>query len=127
MLSVILACDDPYETADLFTENLGWTLAFASPPDCGDPLACVSLGDAEVMLGVADERSLAAGSRDHRGAGVEIYLRLPTSEDIAEVHRRHTDAGVVTKPLATRPWGEQAFNAVIAGYRFLIVQDSATR
>ncbi len=124
MLSVFLACDDPYETAKLMTEQLGWRLEFATPADSGDKLACVSLGGAEVRLGTADERFLAAASRDHRGAGVTVYVRLPATEDISAVHARHAAAGVVTTPLAQRPWGELAFDAVIAGYRFLIAQET---
>ena len=85
MLSVFLACDDPYETARLMTEQLGWQLEFATPADTGDKLACVSLGDAEVMLGTADERFRPAASRDHRGAGVTVYIRLPETGDIAGV------------------------------------------
>jgi len=124
MLSVILACDDPYETADLYTERLGWRLVFATPRDSGDPLASVALGDAEVMLGTADEQFLPAAARAHRSAGVSIYIRLPGDEDIAAVHNRHAAAGVVTMALGRRPWGVLAFNAVIDGYRFLVVQQA---
>src|SRR5260221_659288 len=45
MLSLILACDDPYETADIFTAKLGWTLDFTTPPESGDPLAAGGLRD----------------------------------------------------------------------------------
>jgi hypothetical protein len=124
VLSVFLACDDPYETARLMTEQLGWQLVFATPADSGDKLACVSLGGAEVRLGTANERSLPAAGRDHRGAGVTVYIRLPETCDISAVHARHAAAGVVTVPLAQRPWGELAFDALIAGYRFLITQQT---
>jgi catechol 2,3-dioxygenase-like lactoylglutathione lyase family enzyme len=122
MLSVFLACDDPYRSAELFTTRLGWRLLFATPPDSDDRLACVGLGDAEVLLGTADEQFLPAASRAHRGAGVTVYLRLPVSEPIGPVHARHADAGVVTAPLSERDWGEVAFDAEIEGYRFLIAQ-----
>jgi len=123
VLSVFLSCDDPYDTAMLMTEQLGWRLEFATPSDSDDKLACVSLGGAEVMLSTADERFLAARSRDHRGAGVTMYIRLPGTMDISAVHERHATAGVVTSPLAQRPWGERAFDAVIAGYRFVIAEE----
>lgn len=123
MLSVILACDDPYETAGFCTDELGWRLVFATPRDSDDRLTCVALGDAEVMLGDATDEFLPAAARGHRGAGVSIYLTLPAEADIAAVHERHAKAGVVTQPLSQRPWGVQAFNATIAGYRFLIVQE----
>jgi uncharacterized glyoxalase superfamily protein PhnB len=122
VLSVFLACDDPYATATLMTDQLGWTLEFATPADSADKLACVSLGGAQVLLGTADEQFLAAASRDHRGAGVTVYVSLPEDADITAVHDRHAAGEVVTTPLAERPWGERAFDAVIAGYRFLIGQ-----
>jgi catechol 2,3-dioxygenase-like lactoylglutathione lyase family enzyme len=124
VLSCFLACDDPYATAEFMTGALGWRLEFATPRDSDDKLAVVSLADAEVMLGTADEQFLPAASRDHRGAGVTVYVRLPPAFDIDGVHRRHAEAGVVTEPLGRRQWGEHAFDAVIAGYRFLIAQES---
>jgi uncharacterized glyoxalase superfamily protein PhnB len=124
VLSVFLACDDPYQTARLLTERLGWRLEFATPADSDDKLACVSLGDAEVMLGTADERFLPSASRAHRGAGVTVYIRLPDTADIAAMHARHAEAGLVSQPLAQRPWGELAFDAVIEGYKFLISQEA---
>jgi hypothetical protein len=126
VLSVFLACDDPYQVAQQMTDQLGWRLEFATPPDSDDRLACVSLGGAEVMLGTAEERWLPAASREHRGAGVSVYVRLPPAYDIAAIHERHAVGGVVTQPLSQRPWGELAFDAVIAGYRFLISQEPAS-
>ena len=127
MLSLFLACDDPYETARVMTDQLGWRLEFATPADSDDKVACVSLGnDAQIMLGTADEQYLPAASRLHRGAGVTVYVRLPQATDIAAVHERHAAGGVVTQSLSQRPWGEVAFDAVIAGYRFLITQEPAS-
>jgi uncharacterized glyoxalase superfamily protein PhnB len=99
MLSVFLACDDPYE------------------------MACVALGDAEVMLGTAEEQYLPTASRDHRGAGVTVYIRV---DAIDGIWVRHEAAGVITTPLSELPWGERAFDAVIAGYRFLIAEEART-
>lgn len=125
MISVFLACDDPYDSADFYVGRLGWRLVFATPQESGDRMALVALGDAQVHLGTAEEQWLPARSREHRGAGVTACIRLPASEDISAVHARHPAAGVVTTPLAARPWGELAFDAVIEGYRFLIGQESA--
>jgi hypothetical protein len=75
------------------------------------------------LLGTAEERWLPAASREHRGAGVTVFVRLPQTKDIAAVHERHAAGGVVSQPLSQRPWGELAFDAVIAGYRFLIGQE----
>jgi catechol 2,3-dioxygenase-like lactoylglutathione lyase family enzyme len=125
-MSVFLACDDPYDTADWLTDALGWHLEFATPRQSDDKLACVRLGDAEIMLGTAAEEFLPAASREHRGAGVTVYVRLPPEVDIGAVHARHAAAGIVTAPLGSRPWGEVAFDAVIAGCRFLIAQEPAS-
>jgi hypothetical protein len=122
MLSVILACDDPYRTADLFVTQLGWRLVFATPADSDDRLACVELGDAQVMLGTAEEEFLPGPARPYRGTGVEIYIRLPESIQIEEVHQRHAAARIVTSPLARREWGESAFQFEADGYRFMIAQ-----
>lgn len=123
---MILACDDPYRAADVFVGQLGWRLVFRTPDASDDRLACVGLGDAEVMLGTTDEQFLAPAAREHRGAGVEVYIRLPAAVDIDTVHARHTAAGVVTQTLRTQQWGERAFHAEIVGYRFLIAQEPAT-
>jgi catechol 2,3-dioxygenase-like lactoylglutathione lyase family enzyme len=122
MLSVILACDDPYETADFFVEKLGWQLVFATLPESGDRLAAVELGDAQVMLGSAEEEFLPRAGRRHRGAGVEIYVRLPESVAIEDIYAAHEAAGVVTHPLDDREWGERAFHFAVEGYRFLVAQ-----
>ncbi len=122
MLSVILACDDLYAAADYFVEPLGWTLVFATPPESDDTLACVQLGDAQVMLGTAVDEFLAPPARQHRGAGVAIYLTLREEDDIDAIHGRHLEAGVVTSELSQRPWGPRAFGAEILGYRFLVAE-----
>ena len=126
MLSVFLACEDPYATARLMTDSLGRELEFETPRESDDKLACVRLGDAQVMLGTADEQYLPAPARQDRGAGVTIYIGLPESADIAAIYARHSAAGVVTEPLTRRPWGESAFDAVIAGYKFLVTQETGS-
>jgi hypothetical protein len=123
MLSVFLACDDPYETARFCVSELGWEHVFVTPPDSGDRLACVRLADAEVMLGTAEEQFLPAASRAYRGAGVTVYITVKAEDDIEAIHDRHRAVGVVTEPLSDRPWGQRAFDAVIGGYRFLIAAD----
>ena len=50
MLTPILATDDPYEAAAVFVKA-GWSLVFQTPRDSGDPLACVALAGAQLMLG----------------------------------------------------------------------------
>ena len=118
MLTPILATDDPYEAAAVFV-NAGWSLVFRTPADSGDPLACVALAGARLMLGTSLPEFLPAESRAHKGAGVEFHVTVPDADidAVYEAHRRH--AGSVTE-LTEQPWGERAFHAVLLGYRFLI-------
>lgn len=118
MLTPILATDDPYEAAAV-SVTAGWSLVFQTPPDSGDPLACVALAGAQLMLGTSLPEFLPAESRAHKGAGVEFHVTVPGTDigAVYEAHRRHAES--VTE-LADQPWGEQAFHAVLCGYRFLI-------
>ena len=65
MLTPILATDDPYQAAAAFVKA-GWSLVFQTPPDSGDPLACIALADAQLMLGTSMPEFLAAESRAHK-------------------------------------------------------------
>ena len=76
MLTPILATDDPYEAAAVFV-TAGWSLVFQTPPDSGDPLACVALAGAQLMLGTSLPGFLPAESRAHKGAGVEFHVTVP--------------------------------------------------
>lgn len=124
MLTPILATDDPYVAAAAFTDA-GWSLVFKTPPDSGDPLACVGLAGAEVMLGTSLPQFLADESREHKGAGVEFHVTVPASEidGIHAAHKAHADS---TTDVVVQPWGERAFHAVLLGYRFLIAAESSS-
>jgi len=67
VLTPILATEDPYRTAAIFC-RAGWQLEFETPPDSGDPLACVSLAGSKVLLGTAEPQFLADEARAVRGA-----------------------------------------------------------
>jgi hypothetical protein len=123
VLTPILATDDPYESAAAFVKA-GWSLVFQTPPDSGDPLACVALAGARLMLGTSLSQFLPAESRAHKGAGVEFHLTVP-GEDIDAVYEAHCQHAESVTGLAMQPWGEQAFHAVLLGYRFLIAAESA--
>ncbi|WP_088287062.1 hypothetical protein [Kineosporia sp. A_224] len=118
MLTPILATPDPYRAADEFVAN-GWTLVFATPQDSGDPLAAVELHGAQVLLGVDTEQFLPTAARDHRGAGVQLYVEVP-AERLDAVHATHAAPG----PVADRAWGVRAFTATIAGYSFMVATRS---
>lgn len=125
MLTPILATDDPYVAATAFTDA-GWSLIFQTPADSGDPLTCVGLAGAQVMLGTSLPQFLAGGSREHKGAGVEFHVTVPASEidDIFAAHKAHAES---TTDLVVQPWGERAFHAVLLGYRFLIAAESPSQ
>lgn len=123
MLTPILATDDPYQAAAVFVKA-GWSLVFQTPQDSADPLACVALADAQVMLGTALPQFLPAQSRAHKGAGVEFHLSVP-GEDIDAIYQAHHQHAESVTDLAVQPWGERAFHAVMVGYRFLIAAESA--
>jgi hypothetical protein len=123
VLTPIVATDDPYQAAAVFAKA-GWSLVFQTPPGSGDPLACVDLAGARLMLGTSLPQFLPAESRAHKGAGIEFHLTVP-AEDIGavyEAHRQHADS---VTGLALQPWAEQAFRAVLLGYRFLIAAEQA--
>ena len=65
MLTPILATDDPYEAAAVFV-TAGWSLVLQTPRDSGDPLACVALAGAQLMLGTSLPKFLPAESRGER-------------------------------------------------------------
>ena len=121
MLTPILATDDPYQAAADFVKA-GWSLIFQTPRDSGDPLACVGLAGAQLMLGTSLPQFLPAQSRAPKGAGVEFHLTVP-SEDIEAVHEAHRRHAESVTDLASQPWGERAFHAVLLGYRFLIAAE----
>jgi len=122
MLTPILATDDPYQAADAF-EAAGWSRIFSTPPDSGDPMACVALADAQVMLGTSLPQFLPEASRPHRGAGVEFHVTVPATE-IDAIFAAHKQGGAAMTDLVRQRWGECAFHAMLAGYRFLIAAET---
>jgi hypothetical protein len=117
-LTPILATDDPYGAAAVFC-RAGWQLEFSTPPDEGDPLACVSLCGGRVLLGTSLPEFLAEDARPYRGAGVEFYVQVPVRE-IDAIYHAHQAVDPSVSALETQPWGERAFHVTLSGYRFLI-------
>lgn len=118
MVKPILACQNPYETAEKFT-GAGWQIAFSNPPDSGDPLVGVSLCGNVVLLGIT-EGYVADNMLAHIGCGVEIYLTVPRDK-IQEIYGAHL--GLNPTQLALQPWGDQAFEVTIDGFQFLIAAE----
>jgi hypothetical protein len=99
VLTPILATDDPYQAVKVFV-SAGWSLAFQTPPDSGDPLACVALAGSQVLFGTSLPQFLLADSRAHKGAGVEFHLTVPGQDMEASTKRT---AGTLTRSPAVGP------------------------
>ena len=115
MIRPILACENPYKAAEEFAAA-GWNVDFSQPPDSGDPLVGVSLCGNSVLLGVTDGY-VSDNQIPHIGCGVEIYITVP-AEQIQRIYENH----LPLKPteLTAQPWGDEAFEVKIGGYRFMI-------
>ena len=115
MIRPILACEDPYETAERFV-SAGWDLDFSQPPESGDPLVGVSLFDNSLLLGVT-EGYVADHERGHVGCGIELYLTV-SLEHIQTVHEKHREFHPTA--LVLQPWGVHAFEVQIERFKFMI-------
>lgn len=125
MLSPILACVDVARAIDYYTQKLSFSVAFSLPSSTtGEPeFACVTLGDAEILLGVT-EGFVDPADLDKRGIGIQIYVTLPDSVSIDDIYARAQEQGAsITKAIATRDWGERSFNVRdLDGYNLMIAQ-----
>lgn len=115
MIRPILACLNPYKTAEEFTVA-GWNIDFSQPPESGDPLVGVSLCGNSVLLGVTDGY-VSNNELPHIGCGVEIYMTVPAGQ-IWQIYENHRMLNP-TK-LTVQPWGDLAFEVNIGGYQFMI-------
>ena len=114
MIRPILACENPYKTAEEFVAA-GWKIDFSQPPESGDPLVGISLYDNSVLLGVT-EGYVANDVKRYIGCGVEFYLTSP-SEDFSIVYESHKK--FVSSALEVQTWGDTTFEVEIAGFKFM--------
>ena len=75
MIKPIIACINPYKTAESY-EAAGWKVDFIQPPESGDPLVGVSLFGNVILLGVT-QGYLCEAQIPHIGCGVP-KMCLPT-------------------------------------------------
>jgi hypothetical protein len=115
MLSAILACENPYETAKKF-ERAGWTISASNPPDSGDPLVNIELFGNRLMLGVTEEY-VDRDSLPYVGCGVEFYITVPKGA-LNGLHDLCTEfsPSVIKKQM----WGDTTFEVEIDGFRLMI-------
>ncbi len=115
MLSPIIACVDPYETAELY-KAAGWRIDFSSPPESGDSLVEVSLYDNSVLLGVT-EGYVDGKDIPSIGNGVVYYITVPMPV-LKQVHEDHR--AFFPTDICKKPWGDTVFEVAIAGHRYMI-------
>jgi NTP pyrophosphatase (non-canonical NTP hydrolase) len=113
MLAPLLATDDPYAAASIFSQA-GWKVEYASVRDTEQPRACVSLARSRVELVPPTDRYIVP-----RGLGVEFQIHVPPNE-LSGLFLLHRAAGVVYSELRERRGG-RGFRAEIIGYQFLIL------
>lgn len=115
MIRPILAFDDPYAAVEIF-RSAGWCVDFSQPPESGDPLVGVSLEENSLLLGVT-EGYVPPEQRLYTGCGVQFYCTVPERR-LEGIHAEHTP--LHPGPILSQPWGDRAFEVIIAGYRFMI-------
>jgi uncharacterized glyoxalase superfamily protein PhnB len=123
-LSPILAVADIDASIAFYTRALGFEHGFSMPDDTGSvSLASVRLGDAEIMLGLADA-FVAPEYRNLRGIGVQVYIELPDDIDIEVLYQQALDNAVnITEPITERAWGDHAFTILDPdGYNLMFAQ-----
>ena len=115
MIRPILACVEPYKSAEEFAAA-GWNIDFSQPPESGDPLVGVSLCGNSILLGITNGY-VEDEHIQHIGCGVEIYLTVP-AEQIENIYQNH----LMFHPteLTAQPWGDLAFEVKIGDYQFMI-------
>ena len=119
MIRPILACENPYKTAEEFVAA-GWKIDFSQPPESGDPLVGVSLYDNSVLLGVT-EGYVANDVKQYVGCGVVFYLTVP-SEDFSDVYENHKR--FVSSALEAQTWGDTTFETEVGGFKFMITSNN---
>lgn len=115
MIRPILACENPYKTAEEFVAA-GWEIDFSQPPESGDPLVGISLYDNSVLLGVT-EGYVTNEAKSYLGCGVVFYLTVPKG-DFNMVYENHKK--VVSSALEVQTWGDTTFEVEISGFKFMI-------
>lgn len=114
MLAPLLATEDPYAAASIFSEA-GWKVEYQSFWDYEQPRACLSLARSRIELVPPSDPYIVP-----RGLGVEFQIHVPPHE-LSGLFLLHRAAGVVYSELRERRPGERGFRAEIIGYHFLIL------
>ena len=112
MLAPLLATEDPYAAASIFSQA-GWKVEYQSLRE--HPHACLSLARSRIELVPPSDPYIVP-----RGLGIEFQIHVPPHE-LSGLFLLHRAAGVVFSELRERRPGERGFRAEIIGYHFLIL------
>jgi len=114
MLAPLLATEDPYAAASIFSEA-GWKVEYESARDGDQPRACLSLAHSRIELVPPSDPYVVP-----RGLGIEFLIHVPPRE-LSALFLLHRAAGVAYSEMRERRPGERGFRAEIIGYRFTIL------
>jgi NTP pyrophosphatase (non-canonical NTP hydrolase) len=114
MLAPLLATEDPYAAASLFSQA-GWKVEYQSVRQQEEPRACLSLARSRIELVPPSDPYIVP-----RGLGIEFQIHVSPHE-LSGLFLLHRAAGVVFSELRERRPGERGFRAEIIGYHFLIL------
>ena len=114
MLAPLLATEDPYAAASIFSEA-GWKVEYESARDGDQPRACLSLAHSRIELVLPSDPYVVP-----RGLGIE-FLDPCAPRELSGLFLLHRAAGVVFSEMRERRPGERGFRAEIIGYRFTIL------
>jgi NTP pyrophosphatase (non-canonical NTP hydrolase) len=114
MLAPLLATEDPYAAASIFSQA-GWKVEYQAVRYDDQPRACLSLAHSRVELVLPSDPYVVP-----RGLGVEFQIHVSPHE-LSGLFLLHRAAGLVFSEMRERRPGERGFRAEIIGYRFLIL------
>lgn len=117
MLSAILACTNPYETAEKF-KRAGWTIESSNPPDSGDPLVDIELFGSRLMLGIT-AGYVEYDELPYVGCGIEFYISVPKGE-LKRLHDRCAEFN--PSAIEKQIWGDTVFTVEIDGFKLMIAE-----
>jgi len=99
MLAPLLATEDPYAAASIFSQA-GWKVEYESARDGDQPRACLSLAHSRIELVPPTDPYVVP-----RGLGVEFLIHVPPHE-LSGLFLLHRAAGVVFSEMRERRPGE---------------------
>ena len=124
MLSPILSVADIDASIQFYTDAFQFQEGWRAEDDNGVVVfAMVKMGVAEILLGTLDG-FVDVANRDKLGIGIQIYIELPGSINIDDLHNQAKSKGAnIISPVVKRDWGERVFTVKDPdGYFFMFAE-----